>query len=42
MEEDYKDIIKEYEDYLGNERVLDMCNLLEERLNYVRELYTNV
>lgn len=40
--EDFKNIIKKYEDYLGDERVLAMCNLLEERLNYVRELYTNV
>ena len=40
--EDFINIIKEYEDYLGPERVLAMCNLLEERLDYVRELYTNV
>ena len=40
--EDFINIIKEYEDYLGPERVLAMCNLLEERLDYVRDLYTNV
>ena len=40
--EDFINIIKEYEDYLGPERVLAMCNLLEERLDYVRELYTNL
>ena len=40
--EDFKNIIKEYKNYLGNERVLAMCDLLEERVNYVRELYADV
>ena len=40
--EDFINIVKDYEDYLGPERVLAMCNLLEERLDYVRDLYTNV
>ena len=39
---EFKDIIKEYKNYLGNERILAMCDLLEERLNYVRELYADV
>lgn len=40
--EEFKSVIKEYKCYLGEERVAAMCNLLEERLSYVRELYANV
>lgn len=40
--EDFLNIIKSYEDNLGKERVNAMCNLVEERLNYVRKIYSNV
>lgn len=39
--EDFIAIIKEYESYLGKERFTAMCDLLKERLNYVRKLYSN-
>lgn len=40
--EDFINIIKEYENYLGSERIKAMCDLVEMRLNYVREIYSNV
>lgn len=39
--DDFIAIIEEYESYLGAERFKAMCDLLKERLNYVRELYSN-
>lgn len=40
--EEFIKIIEEYKDYLGEKRVRAMIMLLEERLNYVRKLYSNV
>ena len=40
--EEFIQIIHEYEDYLGKERSKAMIKLLEERLDYVRKLYSNV
>ena len=41
-DETFIDIIKVYESYLGRDRYIAMCNLLKERLEYVRNLYSNV
>ncbi|WP_270942798.1 hypothetical protein [Romboutsia lituseburensis] len=40
--EEFTKIIEEYKDYLGEKRVRAIIMLLEERLNYVRKLYSNV
>lgn len=40
--EEFINIIKEYEGYLGKDRYIAMCNLLKERLDHVRKLYSNV
>lgn len=39
---DFLHIIKSYEEDLGSERVKAMCSLVEERLDYVRKIYSNV
>lgn len=40
--EEILNIIRDYEDDLGKERVKAMCTLVEERLNYVRKIYSDV
>ena len=39
---DFIDIIRKYENYLGKERMEAMISLVEERLDYVRKIYSDV